>query len=332
MKHHPDKNSDDSEIFKQISHAYDVLGDPDKRQQYDVTGDENLQQQGNPFGGFSGFGGGGNPFGFSMNDDIFQHIFNQQNQQNQSVNRKGKPKEINIDISLIEAYTGIKKQIKITSINKCIDCYSVCSQCNGQGVTIRINNIGSMIIQNQVHCNMCNATGIVSKNNKCTKCNGKKQTENIKNINLDIAAGVNNGMKIVLQDHGDSNIQIINNKLTLSSSDLLLNLVVNNSFNNYNRIDNNLIYTYNISYYDLLINPEFIEIKDLVNNNIKLDFIDPINHKKEYIFDNKGMPIYNCQNKFGNLIIKFDVNFPNKKLNEVDKQKIFNLLTELKLK
>jgi curved DNA-binding protein len=103
-KHHPDKGGDQA-TFKDISVAYDTLSDPQKRQEYD------MQQNGNPFGGFGGFGGGGpfsNSFGggfqFNMHDIFGQHFAHgfQQGRRNRDLN-------LQIQVTLADTFKG--KQI-----------------------------------------------------------------------------------------------------------------------------------------------------------------------------------------------------------------------------
>lgn len=103
-KHHPDKGGDQA-TFKDISVAYDTLSDPQKRQEYD------MQQNGNPFGGFHG--GGGQHFHFDMNDmfgqhphftNMFGHGFRQQH--------RNKDLNLTIQVSLVESFNG--KQVDAT--------------------------------------------------------------------------------------------------------------------------------------------------------------------------------------------------------------------------
>ena len=115
MQYHPDKNPGDGEAekkFKEISEAYEILSNDEKRQAYDTYGHEAFSQAGSGFSdGFSGFGS------FS---DIFEDFFGDfGGGGSRKQQQRGQDLKYEVDIDLREAYTGIKKEISFDTLIKC---------------------------------------------------------------------------------------------------------------------------------------------------------------------------------------------------------------------
>ncbi len=105
-QYHPDKNGDE-EKFKEITEAYEVLGDENKRSNYDRFG----SADGNPFGGSGNpFGGGGNPFGRGGFDEMFEQFFGKRRDPSSA---KGDDFRVNMTISFKEAYYGVRKEFSV---------------------------------------------------------------------------------------------------------------------------------------------------------------------------------------------------------------------------
>ena len=118
MEYHPDKNPGDKEAenkFKEISEAYEILSNPEKKQAYDTYGHEAFSQGGAGFSeGFSGFGS------FS---DIFEDFFGDfGGRPQQRREQRGQDLKYEIEIDLREAFTGIKKEISFDTLVRCQDC------------------------------------------------------------------------------------------------------------------------------------------------------------------------------------------------------------------
>ena len=188
IKHHPDKGGD-SEQFKKIQGAYDILSDAEKKENFDRFGtpDGPPQQQGFP-GGFPpdifaqmfGGGGGGNPFGFPAQGP------------------RGPVRRSNFDhelrVSFEESYRGTTRNMRITLDKTCFNCKKKCTQCNGRGAIQ--HQMGPMIM-NQT-CGMCNGEGGVSQG-ACNQCQGGRKKE-VLNLELKIPSGVEEGN--VMTGHG----------------------------------------------------------------------------------------------------------------------------------
>ncbi|TXI38377.1 MAG: molecular chaperone DnaJ, partial [Nitrosomonas sp.] len=166
LQSHPDRNPDDSEAekrFKEISEAYEVLSDENKRKVYDRHGKEGL-------GGFTA-GGGGHPGGFSSMEDalrtfmgafgggggggdsIFESFFGGGGQQQHQA-RQGASKRVNLTISFEEAAKSVEKELAITNYVACKECHGrgaksaegikTCSRCHGNGQVFEQRGFFSM--------------------------------------------------------------------------------------------------------------------------------------------------------------------------------------------
>jgi len=195
MKYHPDKNPDAGDKFKDISHAYEVLSDADKRAAYDRYGEEGLNGGGpgmSPEDLFSQFFGGG--FGGS---------FFGGGQQRRGP-RRGEDVTFNLACSLEELYSGKTSKIAIERKVCCKKCsgkggksVTKCTGCNGTGVKMTIRQMGPMIQQMQSACNECQGEGeIIKPGDRCEECKGKKVIKEKKIIEIKAEPGSVHGQKI----------------------------------------------------------------------------------------------------------------------------------------
>ena len=204
MKYHPDRNKDDKESerkFKEVSAAYEILKDSEKRSAYDQYGHDAFRQGGGGQG-FGDFGGG-----FS---DIFEEFFGGGfgGQSRQRGPQRGNDLRYNMSISLQEAYTGKKSQIRIPSYEGCDLCSatgsadktgpSTCSTCGGQGKVRSTQGFFSI----ERPCPTCGGEGSSIKN-PCLKCSGTGQVKKQKTISVTIPAGVDTGTRIRISGEGE---------------------------------------------------------------------------------------------------------------------------------
>jgi molecular chaperone DnaJ len=209
MKHHPDRNQGDKsseEKFKELSEAYEVLSDDNKRQTYNQFGHEGMDSRFGGAGGGGGFSGGGGGFN-DIFGDVFGDIFGGGGGRSQS--RRGSDLEYQIELSLEEAVSGKKVKMKIpTSIN-CVDCdatgakngtaFSTCAQCNGVG-QVRMSQ-GFFSVQQP--CPRCGGRG-KSIDEACNTCSGAGKTNKTKSLSVDIPKGVDTGDQIRLSGEGEA--------------------------------------------------------------------------------------------------------------------------------
>jgi DnaJ-class molecular chaperone len=187
VKWHPDKNQNNKEEaetkFKDISKAYHVLNDDEKRKMYDQFGDsfeEGMGGEGfNPEDLFQGFGGIPGFSGFSGFPGFggFPGFPNMSNQKQNVV------EEIQVQLKLKELFTGCEKNIDFETSKKCETCDGTgaknkkktkCTDCKGMKMKMQSKQIGpGMFQQAQVPCKTCSMTGYMSdKENRCESCDG----------------------------------------------------------------------------------------------------------------------------------------------------------------
>jgi len=196
---HPDVNPDPStqEKFKEVTEAYDVLGDPQKRQSYDMGGS-------NQFGG-ANFGGG-----FS---DIMDAFFGGGGSRGpRPRTRAGQDSLIRIQVDLNEACFGTEREITVESAVVCPKCTGTgcqdgqhpetCMTCKGRGETQQVvrSVIGQVMTSRP--CNACQGYGSVIKL-PCRECAGEGRVRSRQTIDVKIPAGVETGNRIQMSGRGE---------------------------------------------------------------------------------------------------------------------------------
>ena len=199
---HPDVNPSEeaSERFKLVTHAYDVLGDPESRQRYDL-GDQ---------GGFSGFGGQ-NFGGFS---DIFETFFGGgQAQGPRSRAERGDDALLRVDVELAEIIFGTHKELTIDTAIRCETCDGSCCApgtepvrcdvCGGSGSLRRqVRSILGNVVTTHP-CGSCRGYGSVIPA-PCVTCQGHGRVRAQRVVEVDVPAGVETGMRIKLPGSGEA--------------------------------------------------------------------------------------------------------------------------------
>ena len=225
IKYHPDRNPGNKEAeekFKEAAEAYDVLRDPQKRQQYDQFGfagmggqggfggasmnmDDIFSMFGDIFGGHGGFGGfeGFSGFGGFGGGSAGHKTY------------KGADLRLKVRLTLEEVATGVTKKFKVRKHVTCTACNGTgsadgkketCSQCKGSGSIYKTINSMFGRMQTQTVCPSCNGTGSVIKN-KCPKCNGEGVVNGEEIIEVAIPAGVEDGMVVTASGKGHAGKQ-----------------------------------------------------------------------------------------------------------------------------
>jgi molecular chaperone DnaJ len=207
-KWHPDRNPDDAaaeEKFKEISAAYDILGDPEKRKEYDEGGV------------FAGFGQGGEapfgtgPGGFGGFDfgDILGSVFNRGGggrQRPQQV--RGRDLETEVQLSFDQAINGAQISVTVPKASRCSTCHGsgakpgtspvTCPRCEGRGV----ENQGQGMFSISQPCSQCGGAGQIIED-PCPTCGGSGVTQQTKRYKVNVPAGVKNGSRIRLAGKGE---------------------------------------------------------------------------------------------------------------------------------
>lgn len=218
IKYHPDRNPGNKEAeekFKEAAEAYEVLHDPQKRQQYDQFGfngpqgfsdfgggsmnmDDIFSMFGNIFGGHGGFGGGFEGFGGGSQGG--QRVY------------RGSDLRLKVKLSLQDIASGVTKRFKVKEDVPCDKCKGTgcengsspetCPTCHGSGMVTRTVRSMFGMMQTQSECPTCHGEGTIIKN-KCKACSGTGVVKGEKVVEINIPAGVEEGM--VLSVHGKGN-------------------------------------------------------------------------------------------------------------------------------
>lgn len=219
--YHPDKGGGDEEKFKEISEAYGVLSDKDKRAQYDRFGQTfsgngaGTGFGGFDFGGFSTNGGqGGFDFGGSGFEDLFSEIFGGgRSTQAHNRARAGADIQADVEITFEEMARGVKRDIHLRKMSTCEVCKGsggepgakeeTCPTCHGSGrVQQTVRSILGVFTQAEV-CPTCHGKG-KTFSQKCHACHGDGRTRKDQTVSVDIPAGIQNGQTISLSGQGES--------------------------------------------------------------------------------------------------------------------------------
>jgi len=212
MKCHPDRNPGDAEAeakFKELSEAYEVLSDPEKRAAYDRYGHDAFEGgMGGPGGGFQGGASFSDIFG-----DVFGDIFGGAGPGGggRSSVQRGSDLRYTLDMTLEEAVFGIEKTIKVPRLTECDTCHGsgakpgsspkTCQTCNGQG-QVRMQQ-GFFAIQQT--CPRCHGQGKVITD-PCGDCRGQGRKEETKTLSVKIPAGVDTGDRVRLSGEGEAGV------------------------------------------------------------------------------------------------------------------------------
>jgi len=232
-QYHPDVNPEGEEKFKEVSEAYENIGDENKRQDYN-------NRRNNPF---ANMGGGG--FDFSS---AFEEMMGGYRQQRP---RKAPDKLINIEISPTESYLGVKKEIKFDYLEMCKPCNgeggetSICNTCRGVGmITQKIGNgMFTQLLQSQ--CPSCLGKGKIITN-ACNQCYGQGSLLRNETLMVTIPKNVDNGNFMRIPSKGDFNQGM---KLR---GDLILQVKVGVK-DNFEKNGDDLVYYLKLNIIDVLV-------------------------------------------------------------------------------
>jgi molecular chaperone DnaJ len=344
LQYHPDRNKSAGaeERFKEISEAYAVLSDDEKRKRYDVYGhvgtedafrgseanfDEVFRDIGfggfrdifeqifGGHGGFGGIGGGSDPFGFGFNFG--------------GSRRKGRDILYDVELSLEEVLKGRKDEVEIPKLENCGNCNGSgaspgtkrrkCNVCNGQGQTRRVysQNRFSTFVSLEP-CQTCRGQGeIIDK--PCNVCGGSGKIRRIKKLKLEIPAGVEDGMTLQLRGEGEPSEGG-------SAGDLLIRIHVKPHLRFERLEDGHLLHNLELQYTDLALGTDLRVATLDGSEKIKI----PAGTQPNTIFKirGKGLPRYGSYGK-GDQMVRVNVKVPTT-LSEAEKLLLKQLDKHLK--
>jgi len=334
MKYHPDKNKEEgaAEKFKDISSAYDVLSDKDKRELYDNHGEQGLKEGGRG-------GGGGDPF------DIFNMFFGGGGGHGRGGGRghrgprKGQDVVHQLQVTLEQLYNGTTKKLSLNRKILCKACKGEgvelqyadrrdkvldCKPCRGTGMTVKTRQLGpGMIQQMQSVCPKCQGEAEqINPDYKCPVCNGSKIGKDKSILEVHVEKGMAQGQKVVFRGEGDEEPGI-------EAGDVII-VLVEKDHSVFTRKETHLFMEMDIDLVDALCGMRrsvmTLDDRELVVTSLPGEII---NNGEKKMIQGEGMPTKGNPYEKGNLYITFKVNFPDKQwANRTDLQALTRLLPE----
>lgn len=333
IKYHPDRNPGDAEAeakFKEAAEAYDVLHDPQKRQQYDQFG---FDAPSGGFGGGSPFGGAG---GFSMDDifSMFGDVFGGHGGGfggfggggQQAPKYRGSDLRLKVRLSLQEVATGVTKKFKVRKDVTCEHCHGTgaeggsstetCPNCHGSGVEIRTQQSMFGMIQTQTACHVCGGEGTIIKN-KCTHCQGEGIVKGEEVVEINIPAGVAEGMVVNVPGKGNAGKH---NGVT-GNIQVYIEEEPNETFV---RDGQNVIYNLLLDFPTAVLGGQ-VEIPTIDGSNVKIKIEPGTQPGKTLRLRGKGLPaVQGYGTGIGDLVVHISIYVP-KELTKSEKKAIEEL-------
>ena len=308
---HPDMNlegKNTEEQFKEVSEAYEHLSDSDKKAKYDR------------FGHSSNGGGGG--FGRDMYEQFHQH-FGQQFSQN---SRVGSNMSLVVKLTLEEIYLGVKKTYKYNRKTSCGDCdghggtdIHNCGVCGGSGMVAQVYKTPMGHVQQIVPCNACNSTG-KKYTKECNTCKGSGVKSIEETVDVEIPAGVVDGMTFVMSGkghgiksgtEGDLHIRIMelpHKTYVRSGADLKMNL--------------------KLSYPQLILGDK-VEIETIEGGKIRISIPEYSDVGSTLKVPFKGTKLFGKDSR-GDIIVNLGIEIP-KSLSDDQKEAVINLKEKMNI-
>lgn len=363
LKYHPDKVSaeerDASEIkFKEITEAYEVLCDEDRRRDYDLGGYKSGQRGGPEFdfdfdfGGGFGNGRGGGGFGGDFSPDDFASFFGsgagggrQGRQSGGGSERVDLNIEFSTTVTLKDLYFGKLVKKTYTRDILCVKCKGsglrknaveiLCPTCNGHGLVEeyrRMSGLGGVMFVERVPCKNCDGKGMYSRaDDRCRKCKGKGVTKEECTCEFEVKKGSPNDGIVTSKGFGNA-------RPKMNTGDAILkyryeaDTDATSKEHNFQRDGNSLYTKLSINLTEALGGFEsdrFIQTLDERWLNVKLPMGKVIRPGDSIVIKNEGMPILDSKsNSCGDLYVGVDILFPkdNWMLERGDVGKLSNLL------
>ncbi|KAH9914698.1 uncharacterized protein B0H18DRAFT_1087735 [Fomitopsis serialis] len=302
LRLHPDKGGD-PELFKEVTHAYEVLSDPQRRSIYDARGEGGLSESGGMggmdpqdlfsqlFGGGGFFGGAGGSRGPRKTKDLVHRVH----------------------VTLEDLYKGKTSKLSLTRNVICAKCsgkggkegaVQTCTTCHGQGVRVTLRQMGPMIQQIQQPCDTCSGTGeMINVKDRCKTCTGKKVVSEKKMLEVHIDKGMKGGQTINFRGESDQAPGV-------TPGDVII-VVEEKPHERFKRQGDDLLLDQEIDLLTALGGGQFA-IKHLDDRAliVKINPGEVIKNDDIKVISGQGMPSYR-HHEPGDLIVHFTIKFPD---------------------
>lgn len=306
---HPDKNPEAGDKFKEISYAYEVLSNPEKREIYDKYGLKGMQEGaqngcayapdeifsqifgGGLFGGFGGMGGGMRRQKMRGEDTVHP-----------------------LKVSLEDMYNGKTVKLQLSKNVLCSTCsgkgsksgkVESCTSCNGCGFKATYRQFAPGMAQKlQSRCTDCSGEGkIIPEKDRCETCWGKKVCNEIKILEVHVDKGMTENQKIYFRGEGDQQPDV-------ESGDVII-VLQQKSHERFQRSGDDLFMTHTITLTEALcgfsLAVKHLDGRDLHVRNPPGQVVKPGDIRG---IEGEGMPQYKNPFERGNLYINFEVKMP----------------------
>lgn len=325
--YHPDVNKEPGaeQKFKDISNAYEVLSDDEKRSLYDKYGEAGIKGAGMGMGDFT------NPM------DIFESLFEGmgmggmggmgmggRGSRNRPVD--GQDEYYNLILNFKEAVFGVEKEIEITRLESCSTCNgsgakpgttpSKCTTCGGQGQVVSSARTPLGVFQQVMTCSACSGTGEIST--PCNTCSGDGRVRRTKRISLKVPAGVDSGSRLRVRSEGNSGRRGGSPGDLFVVIDVIPDPVLK-------RDDTNILYTCKVSYIDAILGTT-IKVPT-VDGMVDLKIPAGTQPNTTLVMSKKGVPYLNKSNMRGDQLVRVQVEIPKRLSSE--ERKLVEQLADL---
>ncbi len=334
LEHHPDRNPGDKSAedkFKEAAEAYEVLSDKDKRARYDRYGHAGVDP--NMGGGFRGGAGGMTmedifaQFGdiFGNTGSPFDEFFRGQRGSGggRRTGQRGSNLRIKVKMTLEEIALGVTKKIKVKKQTHCHTCggsgakdsssTQTCGTCRGSGYVRQVRSTFLGQMQTTTTCPTCQGSGEVVTAN-CPTCKGDGREYGEETIEIDIPAGVAEGMQLSLSGKGNAGAK------GGPPGDLLIN-IEETPHEHLQRDGLNLVYDLFLNFADVALGTS-VEVP-VIDGNVKIKVPPGTQAGKIFRLKGKGLPSVQSYDK-GDQLIQVNVWTP-KKLTEEERQMLEKL-------
>jgi molecular chaperone DnaJ len=285
-EHHPDKGGDET-LFKEISEAYEVLTDSNKKVKYDRFGhDDNRGNHDDMFGGFN---------------DIFGQYFRQR-----PIERVGENMTLTVKLTLEEIFEGVKKKYNYSRNVSCTDCSGhggtepqECTTCNGSGYIRHVTRTPFGFMEQTSDCHVCSGTGTTFKD-ECKTCKGQGLVKKQELVEVDIPTGIQDGMAFVMSGKGHGIKSGREGDLIIRISEI--------PHDKFTRVGSELKMKLKLQYHQLVLGGK-VDINTIEGGTIRIPITEYSQVGQNLRIPFKGLRELNTD-KRGDLIVSLDIDMP----------------------